>query len=113
MSLTAHQRIVSKIEYDNSISPFNWGMEELANLLAQYCPNSRIDGETGVLDSWELYIPDIKQAIKSLSERNQGEKVVNKYTVKDVIKVLKHWLNTQDKNKENIAFDDIVYIDWF
>lgn len=66
-----------------------------------------------MLDSWELYIPDIKQAIKSLSERNQDEKVVNEYTVKDVIKILKHWLNIQDKNKENIAFDDIVYIDWF
>lgn len=113
MGVRAHQRIVSAIEYDNSISPFNWGIEELANLLVQYCPNSRIDGEVGVLDNWELYIPDIQQAIKNLSEKNQDEKVVNEYTVKDVVKILKYWIDTQDKNKENIAFDDFIYIDWF
>lgn len=112
MGLRAHQRIVSTIEYDNS-SSFNWGIEELANLLVQYCPNSRIDGETGVLDSWELYVPDIQEAIENLSKKNQDEKVVNEYTVKDVIEILKQWLNTQAINKENIEFSDYIYIDWF
>lgn len=112
MGLRAHQRIVSIIEYDNS-SSFNWGIEELANLLVQYCPNSRIDGETEVLDSWELYVPDIQEAIENLSKKNQDDRVVGEYTVKDVIEILKQWLNTQAINKENIAFDDFIYIDWF
>ena len=119
MGVRAH--IIKKyvVEYGES-SGFNYGMEFLANLIGEFCPNAWLGGEyNSAAAIWEVprnEFVDMVTEITAMPAKTFTEKVkddwgtcfladeVKEYTKKYVLGKFNEWLEESDPNDDYIRF---------
>ena len=115
MGFRAHQRVKSQISYSDK-AYFNWLAGGVCEYIDSHIENANVIDDMGCLKT-ELEIPvsELKQHVEELKVRNPKDELpdLKDYKVKDLIEIFEDWLNTQEKNKDNIDYPEFIYIDWF
>lgn len=105
MGFRAHQRIVSKIKYDNA-DDFNCNFEKIREIIEA---NSLITDEW----TWEIDPEDLKKCIEGIKEKYRLEDIAfEHYTYGDIVKVFERWLEKAELHKDDLD-NNSIYIDWF
>lgn len=113
MGFRIHQRTVSKIKYDDGL--FNHEIEELADFISEYCEDDFIFDETGYpRDHWELSTDNIKNAISDIKTKYKPDEIIfTDWTAQELSDTFEHWLNVNEKNKDNLDSPNLIILDWF
>lgn len=115
MGFRAYQRVKSQVSYSDN-AYFNWLIDSICNYIDNHIENANVTDDMGYPKfEWEIPVNELKKHVEELKARDPEEELTNldDYQVKDLIEIFEDWLNTQEKNKDNIDYPEFIYIDWF
>ena len=115
MGFRAHQRVKSQVSYSTNAC-FNWLIDSICDYIDSHIENANVINDVGCPKTeWEIPVYELKQHVEELKVRNLEDELpdLKDYKVKDLIEIFEDWLNTQEKNKDNIDYPEFIYIDWF